>query len=117
MTGRLIRGRDHLLDAHSGSDRNLRSCSFRSVCTGCNLCRPPARYVNVGCSTGARGHGRRPLPEPITELCGRPAVVDCLGYVVRSVLDLIGSVAHRYSAASPAQHLDVVLAISERQHI
>jgi hypothetical protein len=27
---------------------NLRVRRFRTVCTGCNLCRPPATYVNVG---------------------------------------------------------------------
>jgi hypothetical protein len=34
---------------------NLRSRSFQSVCTGCNLCRAYATYVNVGCVGGRPG--------------------------------------------------------------
>jgi len=29
--------------------RNLRSHRFLSVCTGCNMCRASATYVNPGC--------------------------------------------------------------------
>ena len=34
---------------------NLRSPSLRTVCIGCNLCRPQETYVNVGCSAGVPG--------------------------------------------------------------
>src|SRR4249919_13488 len=37
----------------SPSSYRLRSHWFHAVCTGCNLCRPHASYVNVGFRTRA----------------------------------------------------------------
>jgi hypothetical protein len=64
---------------------------------------------------GPRIHAAdRYLRKPATQLSHRSVVVKGLGYVVRGGLDLIWRVADGDAPACPAQHFDVVPAVTER---
>ena len=46
-----------------------------------------------------------------------PSFADGLGHVVGGLLDLQRRLAHGHAAAGPAQHLDVVAAVADREHV
>src|SRR5690606_16918727 len=72
-----------------------------------------------GCSAVNGGSGAKfpRLPQPARELVGEAVGLDRAGDGVGDLLQLVGRLAHRDPAAGPAEHLDVVVAVADREGV
>ena len=76
---------------------------------------PLVEFLTNGSECGA--HADLQLGEPAAELEDRAAVLERDADVVGGLLHLGRSVADGHAAAGPAEHLDVVAAVAEGQHV